>query len=186
MSESEGLLAVRLARHCVESELLHTPLAYIEQLPPAFAQAGAVFVTIKSRDDGALRGCIGSLIAYRSLYEDIVNNAQASAFRDPRFPPMIKEELPFIKFELSFLSEPKRLLYGSYEDLLNKITPKIDGIIIKYGHNQATFLPSVWDELPQKEQFLSRLCEKAGLLRDFWKSGELEVYVYQAHKIEEP
>ncbi|MEY4504075.1 MAG: hypothetical protein RL154_368, partial [Pseudomonadota bacterium] len=98
MSENEALLAVRVARNAVESELIKTPLATIDQLPPIFAMSGAVFVTIRSKEDGALRGCIGSLIAYRSLFEDIINNAKSSAFNDPRFPPMIKEELPFIKF----------------------------------------------------------------------------------------
>jgi AmmeMemoRadiSam system protein A len=186
MSENETLLAVRLARNAVESELLRSPLAYIEQLPAVFRQNGAVFVTIKSREDGALRGCIGSLIAYRSLYEDVVANAKASAFEDPRFPPMIKEELPFIRFELSILSQPKRIFYESSDDLLNNIYQNIDGLVIKYNSSQATFLPSVWLELPNKEEFLSRLCEKARLPRDFWRGGALEVYSYQAQKIDEP
>lgn len=186
MSEDEALIAVRLARNAVESELLRSPLARIEQLPQEFADLGAVFVTIKSKDDGALRGCIGSLIAHRSLYDDIIANAKASAFQDPRFPPMIKEELAFIKFELSLLSAPKKIIYNNAEDLLSKINQYMDGIIIKYHDSQATFLPSVWSELPQKEIFLARLCEKARLPRDFWTSGALEVYSYQAQKIDEP
>lgn len=184
MTESEKLTALRLARNAIESELLRTPAVRADQLPEVFGQKGAVFVTLKTKE-GALRGCIGSLIAHRSLQEDIVENALSSAFHDPRFPPMNITELPFIKIELSLLHEPVQLAYMTADELLSKITPKEDGIIIKYEDYQATFLPSVWEEIPSKEEFISRLCQKAGLESDFYKSGKLEVYVYKAEKISE-
>lgn len=184
MTESEKLTALRLARNAIESELLRTPAARVEQLPGVFAQKGAVFVTLKTKE-GALRGCIGSLVAHRSLYEDIVENSLSSAFHDPRFPPMNITELPFVKIELSLLHEPIQLIYTSTQELLSKITPLEDGLIIKYEDYQATFLPSVWEEISGKEEFVSRLCQKAGLESDFYKSGKLEVYIYKAEKISE-
>ncbi len=184
MTESEKLTALRLARNAIESELLRSPLGRRDQLPASFDEEGAVFVTLKTKE-GALRGCVGSLIAHRSLYEDIIENSLSSAFKDPRFPPLNITELPFIKIELSLLQTPAELTYSSGEDLLNKITPNEDGLIIKYEEHQATFLPSVWEELPQKEEFISRLCQKAGLEPDFYKSGKLEVYTYKADKFSE-
>ncbi len=185
MTESEKLAALRLARNAIESELLRTPLGRLEQLPAVFGEKGAVFVTLKTKE-GALRGCIGSLLAHRTLYEDIVENAILSAFHDPRFPPLNITELPFIKIELSLLHTPVELVYQDANDLLSKLTPFEDGLIIKYEDYQATFLPSVWEEIPSKEEFISRLCQKAGLESDFWKSGKLEVYVYKADKFSEP
>ncbi len=184
MTESEKLVALRLARNAIESELLKTPLGRLDQLPAVFSEKGAVFVTLKTKE-GALRGCIGSLIAYRSLYEDIVENSVSSAFRDPRFPPLNITELPFIAIELSLLHVPSEVVYSSPAELLSKITPFDNGLIIKYEEYQATFLPSVWEEIPQKEEFISRLCQKAGLEADFWKNGKLEVYIYGADKFSE-
>lgn len=184
MIESEKLVALRLARNAIESELLKTPLGRLEQLPAVFGEEGAVFVTLKTKE-GSLRGCVGSLIAHRSLYEDIIENSIASAFRDPRFPSLNITELPFIKIELSLLHTPSEVMYSSPSELLNKIVPFEDGLIIKYEDAQATFLPSVWEEIPSKEEFISRLCQKAGLEADFYKSGKLEVYSYKADKFSE-
>jgi len=185
MTENEALVAIRLARGAIESEVLNRELPNLELLPSRFKENGAVFVTIKKRSDNSLRGCIGSLIAHRSLAEDIVSNAISSAFSDPRFEPMRMEELGNIRLELSILSEPSRIHYSDTDDLLSKITPKEDGLIIKFEDAQATFLPSVWEEIPQTEQFLSLLCKKAGLDGEFYKSGKLDVYVYRAEKYEE-
>jgi uncharacterized protein len=184
MTESEKLTALRLARNAIESELLRSPLGRKDQLTPLFSEEGAVFVTIKTKE-GALRGCVGSLIAHRSLYDDIIENSLSSAFKDPRFPPLNITELPFIKIEISLLKTPSELNYSGADDLLNKIVPNEDGLIIKYEDAQATFLPSVWEEISQKEEFISRLCQKAGLEADFWKSGKLEIYVYKAEKFSE-
>lgn len=170
MTESEKLTALRLARNAIESELLRTPLARLDQLPPLFAEEGAVFVTLKNRD-GSLRGCIGSLLAHRSLYEDIVENSISSAFKDPRFMPLSVSELPNIKIELSLLKTPVELAYDSADELLSKITPMEDGVIIKFEEYQATFLPSVWEEIPQKRSLSQGYAKKPDLTPTF---GEAE------------
>ena len=185
MTENEALVAIRLARGAIESEIFNRNLPSCELLPPRFKENGAVFVTIKNRANNSLRGCIGSLIAYRPLYDDIMTNAISSAFSDPRFEPLKLEELHLVKLELSILSEPKRINYSSFDDLLSKITPNVDGLIVKYEDKQATFLPSVWSEIPETEQFLMHLCEKAGLESQFYKTGKLDVYIYKAEKFEE-
>lgn len=184
MTENEKLTALRLSRNSLESELLGAPPARVDALQEIFSEPGAVFVTLKNRDK-SLRGCIGSLIPYRSLFEDIVENSIASAFRDPRFPPLSKFELTQVKIEISILTTPSEISYKNGAELLSKITAGVDGLIIKYGDYQATFLPSVWDEIPKKEDFVSRLCQKAGLEPDFYKSGKLEVYSYRADKFSE-
>lgn len=130
---------------------------------PLLQENGAVFVTIKIGPNNQLRGCIGSLQAYRPLYRDIIANAQAAALRDPRFTPLTLEEFNHIKVEVSILSEPKILEYHDLKDLKNKVTPLQDGIILKYQGKQATYLPQVWEDLPQFDAFFSSLCQKANL-----------------------
>jgi hypothetical protein len=185
MTENEALVVIRLARGAIESELFNKSLPTIDMLPSNFKDNGAVFVTLKNRSDNSLRGCIGSLIAHRPLYDDIISNAVSSAFNDPRFEPLKADELAKIKIEISLLTEPRKLHYEGTTDLLSKITPNSDGLIIKFEDRQATFLPSVWEEIQDIEQFLSLLCRKAGLTADFYKSGDLDVYLYKAMKFEE-
>ena len=148
---------------------------------PALLDLGAVFVTIKER--GELRGCIGSVIAHRPLIEDLIENAKAAAFYDPRFPPLSEREFDNITLEISILSEPKPLLYKDIKDLKEKITPKRDGVILKYRSNQATFLPQVWEEL-DFDSFFSHLCIKAGLSKDCLNLYP-EIFVYQVEKFSE-
>ena len=140
-----------------------------------------VTLTINSQ----LRGCIGHILPEEALIEGIKLNAINAAFRDPRFSPLNKNEFSQIKLEISILTEPKDLVFTDVSELLQKLRPGIDGVIIKQGFNQATFLPQVWEQLPSKEQFLSNLCLKAGLDDDAWMAGELEVSVYQTQVFEE-
>lgn len=130
---------------------------------PVLKENGAAFVTINTQPNEQLRGCIGSLQAYRPLYKDIVMNAQAAALRDPRFQPLTVEELDQIKIEVSVLSEPKVLLYDNIEDLKSKIVPFQDGIVLQHNGKQATYLPQVWEQLPEFDAFFSSLCLKASL-----------------------
>lgn len=130
---------------------------------PQLNENGAVFVTLRTYPNNELRGCIGSLTAYRPLYEDIVFNAQAAAMQDPRFLPLKKEELPNIRLEVAVLSEPKELDYKDITDLKRKITPLKDGVVLKLDGHRATYLPSVWEELPTFDDFFSSLCLKAKL-----------------------
>ncbi len=149
---------------------------------PELAEKRAVFVTLKK--NGALRGCIGSILPTRPLIEDVIENARAAAFRDSRFPPLQPEELEGVDIEISLLTVPRPLPYADIEDLRRKVRPGVDGIIIRIDGRQATFLPSVWEQLPDFDRFFAHLCMKAGLPGDCLRMHP-EVFVYQAEKIEE-
>jgi uncharacterized protein len=128
---------------------------------PEFSKPKATFVTLTL--DGQLRGCIGSLIAHRPLLDDLIHNAKAAAFDDPRFYPLSLEEFLHVNIEVSLLSEPEVVEYRDIDDLKSKITAGMDGIILQKGGRKATFLPQVWEQLPTFELFFSHLCQKAGL-----------------------
>ncbi|BBO69251.1 MEMO1 family protein [Desulfosarcina alkanivorans] len=141
------------------------------------------FVTLKMDDQ--LRGCIGSLSATAPIVSGVRDNALNAALHDPRFPPLGKKELDRVHIEVSVLSEPAPLAYTDAADLLSRLRPGIDGVILKKGLASATFLPQVWEQLPQPESFLSHLCMKAGLPADGWREGDLTVLVYQVQYFEE-
>lgn len=133
----------------------------INEIPEVFYQPGACFVTLEKH--GNLRGCIGSIIAHRALIDDLVKNAQNSAFSDPRFSPLTEDEFNDLEIDVSLLSAPEKMEFEDEADLLSQIRPYIDGIIIKDRGYQAVYLPSVWEQLPEKEMFLNSLKIKAGL-----------------------
>jgi len=151
---------------------------------PVLQENGAVFITLTTEPNEQLRGCIGSLQAYRPLYKDIIANAQAAALRDPRFTPLTMKELNHIKIEVSILSQPEILEYHDIKDLKNKVKPLQDGIILKYQGKQATYLPQVWEDLPQFDAFFSSLCQKANLPIDCL-SQHPEISTYQVKKYKE-
>ena len=151
---------------------------------PQLKEKGAAFVTLNSMPGEHLRGCIGSLEAYRPLYKDIIANAQVAALHDPRFPPLTLEELKQVKIEVSILSKPEKLVYSDSEDLEKKITPFKDGIVLKLQGRQATYLPQVWEQLPRFEDFFSSLCQKANLPGDCLTQHP-EIFTYQVTKYEE-
>lgn len=132
-----------------------------EKIPPVFRQLGACFVTLEK--EGNLRGCIGSVIAHRSLIDDLIKNAQNSAFSDPRFMPLRRDEFEDLSIDVSLLSSPEKIYFKDEVDLLEQIRPFIDGIIIKDPPRQAVYLPSVWEQLPEKTTFLNSLKIKAGM-----------------------
>jgi AmmeMemoRadiSam system protein A len=150
---------------------------------PQLQEPRGTFVTLTK--NGSLRGCIGHLAAREPLIEGVRQNAVNAAFKDPRFPPLSRDELDRVKIEVSVLTEPVPLEHRGGRDLLEKLQPGVDGVIIKKGGRQATFLPQVWEQLPDKEQFLSHLCLKAGLPADAWSSGDLEVSTYRVEAFEE-
>ena len=151
---------------------------------PELKENGASFVTLNTEPDEQLRGCIGSLQAFRPLYKDIISNAQSAAVRDPRFPPLTLKELGKIKIEVSILSEPQTVHYSNTADLKSKITPFSDGVVLKLQGYQATYLPQVWEQLPVFEDFFSSLCQKAGLSADCL-SQHPEISTYQVKKYKE-
>jgi len=149
---------------------------------PDLAKDGAAFVTLKSDDN--LRGCIGSIVAHRRLVDDVVHNAISAAFSDPRFNALSEDELSHLNLEVSVLSEPKILEYDDYEDLLKKVQPNIDGLILKHGRYQGTFLPQVWEQLATPKEFLEHLSMKAGASPTIY-SEHPTIYRYGVEHIEE-
>jgi len=141
----------------------------------------ATFVTLTL--DGNLRGCIGMLEACRPLAEDVAENAVAAAFHDPRFPPLSRDEFDDLKISISVLSPPEEMSFSSEADLLSQIRPGIDGLILQEGFQKGTFLPSVWEELPETEMFFEHLKLKAGLPAGYW-SDTLRVFRYTAEYIQ--
>uniref|UniRef100_E6QRN7 AMMECR1 n=1 Tax=mine drainage metagenome TaxID=410659 RepID=E6QRN7_9ZZZZ len=129
----------------------------------------ACFVTLTQR--GQLRGCIGSLEAHRSLLLDVKANAQAAAFHDPRFSPLTKPELDTTEVEVSLLSVMQDMTFHNEQDALAQLRPEIDGILFEYGHYRSTFLPQVWEQLPDPSEFMAHLKHKAGLSPGFWAEG---------------
>ena len=135
----------------------------------------ASFVTLQLH--GKLRGCIGHLEAVQPLVVDVAENAFAAAFQDPRFSPLTAQEWPAVDIHLSLLTRPEAMRFEDEADLLRQIQPGVDGLILQDGPNRGTFLPSVWESLPQAADFLSHLKLKAGLPANHW-SGRVEVYRY--------
>ncbi len=150
--------------------------AYSEKLKENLA----CFVTLKIH--GQLRGCIGSLKAYQPLVKDVVHNAYAAAFSDPRFSPLTQLEFADIEIDISILSSPEPIEFKSEEDLLRQLRPGVDGLILTEGSHRGTFLPSVWESLKTPQQFLAHLKRKAGLSENYW-SETLSIERYVAELI---
>ncbi len=148
---------------------------------PVFNELGACFVTLKKHNH--LRGCIGSIIAHQPLINDLINHANNAAFKDPRFSPLEESEVSDLEIDISILSAPKPIEFKNEKDLLDKIVPYKDGIIIKDGNYQAVYLPSVWEELPDKELFLKSLKIKAGMHPEHF-SDTFEAFRFEAEYIQ--
>lgn len=138
---------------------------------------GASFVTLTKNTK--LRGCIGTLTAYQSLVQDVCEHAAAAGFNDYRFPSLTSQEVKVVSIEVSYLTPPRELVYSNAEDLLQKLVKDEDGVILGDGYHQATYLPQVWDQIPDKEEFLSSLCLKMGLSSDTWLKKHLNVEIYK-------
>ena len=133
------------------------------------AEPGACFVTLTRQ--GELRGCIGTLEAHRPLEQDVRENALAAAFRDPRFMPLARAEFDDVRVEVSVLSPHEALAAGSEKDALAVLRPGIDGVVFEYAHYHSTFLPQVWEQLPDPAEFMAHLKRKAGVPKEFWAEG---------------
>jgi len=186
-SQQQGQALVELARKTIAENLgikTHAADKTQQALQDDALQARlGTFVTLTKK--GQLRGCIGCLEARESVIEGVEHNAVNAAFHDPRFKPVGKNELDEIEIEVSILSEPALLEYSDSQDLLAKLRPGIDGVVLRKGYHTATFLPQVWEQLPEKEEFLSHLCQKAGLSANAWQTTSLEVLTYQVQYFEE-
>lgn len=176
LSDSQRAEILSIAHQSIEHGLHSSrplPVQAIDH--PALEQPGACFVTLHRH--GELRGCIGSLEAHRPLINDVAENAYAAAFRDPRFLPLQASELDDLVLDVSVLSRPEPIEFSDEQDLLDQIRPGIDGLIIEELPRRGTFLPSVWEGLPDKRDFLRHLKIKAGLPADYW-SDSINVWRY--------
>ena len=188
LNEKQGQILLKLARKTISEELgieskqeQILPVSDLED--KELQRRSGTFVTLKINDQ--LRGCIGNLNASGPITEGVKQNAINAAFNDFRFSPLTAKEFDKIEIEISILSEPKPLEYINSNDLIKKLRPNVDGVIIRKGHASATFLPQVWEQLSRPEDFLSHLCNKAGLSSDSWKNSKLEVLIYNVQYFEE-
>ena len=149
--------------------------------PEKFSELRATFVTLEKHK--RLRGCIGTLEAIRPLLEDVTQNAFAAAFNDPRFPPLQRNELDNLAIHISILSPAEPMTFSSEQDLIAQLRPGIDGLILEDRGRRGTFLPSVWESLPNPEDFLAHLKLKAGLPESYW-SNTLKIYRYTTEMID--
>lgn len=181
MTEIEkGPTLLTLARNAI-AQRLGAPTRPLSE-PEWLRQPGASFVTLTQH--GNLRGCIGSLQAQRPLGQDVVHNALAAAFHDPRFPPLELTELSVTRIEVSLLSPQQAMQFHDETDALAQLRPGVDGVVFECGSYRSTFLPQVWDQLPQPDRFMAQLKHKAGLTGSFW-SPEVKLHRYTVEKWKE-
>jgi AmmeMemoRadiSam system protein A len=181
--EKQTLLGI--ARQSIESAVKgeQSPKQDPALLTPRLKEQGASFVTLTVH--GELRGCIGALEPYQPLADDVHEHAIAAALQDPRFPPVRSDELDNIHIEVSRLGLPYPLEYFTAEDLVQKLCPHVDGVILRDGMRRATFLPQVWEKIPDPAKFLDNLCYKMGAAPDMWRRKHLEVLIYQVEEFHE-
>ncbi|NMB92027.1 MAG: AmmeMemoRadiSam system protein A [Parcubacteria group bacterium] len=177
---------LQLARKTIEKYSFNKSVLELDEddLNKELLEKKATFVTLTKNNE--LRGCIGELEARKPLYQSIIDNSLASAFLDPRFPPVNYEELNNLQIEISILSPLKKLApFNNTRELLQYLQEKKPGLLIKKDGLQATFLPQVWKELPEPQDFLSQLCLKAGLPPNQWQNLDLEISEYQVEEFKE-
>lgn len=162
---------------------LPTDEVLIEGLSPRLAAPGTSFITLTRR--GELRGCIGGLQARYPLAEDVRQHTIAAALKDYRFEPVQAYEIDEIEIEISVLNTPEPVVPAPPEALLKRLRPSIDGVILVSGPYRATFLPQVWEKIPDPEQFLDTLCNKAGVPAHTWRRGEADFFTYQVESFHE-
>lgn len=188
ITEEQGQRLVQIARRTIAARLgvLDVPSKVVpdrDLTDSDFQEKRGTFVTLKTR--GQLRGCMGCLTPSETILEGIQRNAINAAFNDPRFPALTAAELEQAGIEISILTSPQVLEYSEGTELLAKLRPNVDGVIISKGQARSTFLPQVWEQLPKTEEFLAHLCTKAGLPADEWTKGELDVSLYQVQYFHE-
>jgi hypothetical protein len=180
MDENVGSALLIRARNAIAAEL-GQPTAP-EPDAAALGTPGATFVTLTQ--DGHLRGCIGSLETRQPLDADVRANARAAAFGDPRFSPLRSSELARTRIEVSLLTPAVPLDFANEEDAIRKLRPGVDGVILEAQGRRATFLPQVWENLPEPHLFLNLLKQKAGLPADFW-APDVKLFIYGVQKWQE-
>jgi AmmeMemoRadiSam system protein B/AmmeMemoRadiSam system protein A len=176
---------LKLARRTLDEVVSHRRLPQVDsaEVPQGLTESRACFVTLNK--DGRLRGCVGDIFPRRPLYQAVVYSAAGAAVVDQRFLPVGADELAQIEIEISLLSLPASLEFKSPQELLEKLRPGVDGVVLRVGQQQATYLPQVWQQIPDKEEFLRHLAEKAGLEGSAWRDPKARILVYQAEAFHE-
>jgi len=185
LNQAEQAILLKIARQALEKAVRGEPLPGIEldDLPAALQEPGASFVTLTIED--RLRGCIGAIDAHQPLAKDVQEHAVAAALQDFRFPSVQPKELDDIHIEVSVLTPRTLLQYDTPQELIEKLRPNVDGVILQDGRRKATFLPQVWEQLPKPEEFLSHLCMKMGGAANLWRDKPLTVHIYQVQEFRE-
>ena len=185
LSEAEGQILVDVARKALEARILHNRDLELdeESLPDTLLAPGCSFVTLTM--DGELRGCIGSVYPHQPLVYDVRDNAVKAALSDPRFPPLSPAELGRTEIEVSVLTPPTRLMCTSPEEILSRLRPGVDGVLIVQDWRRGLLLPQVWERIPDPEEFLTMVCLKAGLPMDAWRWPETEIFTFQVQAFHE-
>lgn len=185
LTDTDRSFLLALARQSIENYANGASLPSIDlyALSPLLREQGACFVTLTYQ--GYLRGCVGALDPYQSLAEDVREHAVAAAFQDYRFPPVQANEIMDIEIEISYLTRPKILNYVNPAELPEILRPNIDGVVVRDGMRRATFLPQVWEKIPDPEEFLEQLCMKMGAPADLWRRKKLDVLTYQVEEFHE-
>ena len=167
MNGERGPVLLSIARDAIVDSVAQA--SWIRWVEPWLKERAASFVTL--RLEGELRGCIGTIDARRALGEDVHENARAAAFRDPRFPPVGRHEVEALQVEVSVLSAREAMVVTSESEALAALRPGVDGIYLQFGEQRATFLPQVWESIPDPLDFLCELRLKAELPARFWHEG---------------
>ena len=165
-SNDKARILLRIARAEIAESLRLSVAEKPLEVDDWLQQKGACFITLMQQDQ--LRGCIGTLKAHRALLDDVKANAIAAAFKDTRFSPLTSEEFNTTQIELSLLSPMQTLSFTSEQHALSQLQPGVDGVVFAYGHQRSTFLPQVWQQLPDANNFMAHLKHKAGIATDFW------------------
>lgn len=185
LTDEEKKILLKLARQSIELAVGGHPPPHLvlEDYSPNLKEQGASFVTLT--ENGDLRGCIGALEPYQPLVQDVCEHAVAAALDDFRFSPVTPNEVSRLVIEISRLTVPQPLQYDHPQDLPNRLKAGSDGVILRDGIRRATFLPQVWEKLPDPVEFLSHLCQKMGAPADLWKRKLLQVFTYQVEEFQE-
>lgn len=180
ISDKQGQMLLKMARISIAEKFgLPVDTTQIDLNLPLWEAEYGLFVTLHK--NGALRGCIGIIEPVEPLKTGVGKTARLAAFKDSRFAPLARDEFEEVDLEISLLSTPEQFEYSGANELVQRLVPFKDGVIIKKGSKQATFLPQVWEQLPDPNSFLSQLCTKAGLGADEWTKGSLTVHTYRVH-----
>ena len=184
-AEKEALLSVAREAILYSTQNKKLPRINLNDYSENLKENGASFVTLHTKHNNKLRGCIGSLEAYQPLILDVQVHSISAAMEDYRFPPVKFEEVDNLHIEISRLTPPIPIKYSNPEELPDLLRAGVDGVIIQDGFKRATFLPQVWQQLPDPKLFLSQLCSKMGVNSKLWQTKILEVSIYEVEEFQE-